>query len=253
MTSCTTSTSCRTPSQTHPRSTPPPPEYEARAARKPWEEGHTCTPLDCFRAFFTLEMEDLILEAISCIRTLPLDVGGRRGGREAISGLQRLWTGKSAGRTCGRPWQSLFARAGGGAGLGRRTCRRYRRSLQMRCGCGEESGRGTAPYPSTAAGFRRSGRATFGGIACVVDGTKTRSARGLCGRRRPFARRAGCLCARIASSTGTGANGCRRAGNPATEATARTRASRGHELKKKKKCTFDFSTGRLRRYRKTVA
>merc|ERR1719375_958926 len=63
MTSCTTSTSCRTPSQTHPRSTPPPPEYEARAARKPWEEGHTCTPLDCFRAFFTLEMEDLIVVA----------------------------------------------------------------------------------------------------------------------------------------------------------------------------------------------
>ena len=134
----------------------------------------------------------------------------------------------------GPPARSLFARAGGGAGLGRRTCRRYRRSLQMRCGCGEESGRGTAPYPSTAAGFRRSGRATFGGIACVVDGTKTRSARGLCGRRRPFARRAGCLCARIASSTGTGANGCRRAGNPATEATARTRASRWHELNKKK-------------------
>ena len=42
----------------------PVPEYEDRAARKPWEEGHTCTPLDCFRAFFTLEMEDLILEAM---------------------------------------------------------------------------------------------------------------------------------------------------------------------------------------------
>ena len=143
----------------------------------------------------------------------------------------------------GPPARSLFARAGGGAGLGRRTCRRYRRSLQMRCGCGEESGRGTAPYPSTAAGFRRSGRATFGGIACVVDGTKTRSARGLCGRRRPFARRAGCLCARIASSTGTGANGCRRAGNPATEATARTRASRWHELNKKKNALSTFRRG----------
>jgi hypothetical protein len=40
------------------------PESEDRLKRKPWQELHNATEMDCFRAYWTMEMENLIMEAM---------------------------------------------------------------------------------------------------------------------------------------------------------------------------------------------